>query len=209
MTSVWRGECELAKRMTVWPDPRDLMMAGSKLYLQAIICRSARSMGNMYLHSPVVEPTAELINKITKRNLDAVLKREFSSHGQHVFSADTEDALTKFQRVSDREEVTYEWASEEFNRPIWFLQPFVAGLKYLGEIRVFLVNGTIFKSIITTPGQPGRPLDITEPTMLTPLSKLRYVCLLPIILFLPTRDMVASRLRIEELGRHLGWHPPH
>jgi glutathione synthase/RimK-type ligase-like ATP-grasp enzyme len=161
--------------MTVWPDPRDLMMAGSKLYFQAIITRCATSMGHMYLHSPRVEPTAKLIQRITEGTLDAVLKREFSSHGQHVFSADTKNALSKFEGVQDMEEVAYGWGKKDFNRPMWFLQPFIAGLKYLGEIRVFVVNGTIFKSIVTTPGEPGQPLEITEPTMFTPLSKLRYV----------------------------------
>jgi hypothetical protein len=80
MNSVWRGERELAKRMTVWPEPCDLMIAGSKLYFQAIIARCAVSMGHMYLHTPGVEPSAELIKRITEGTLDAVLKREFSSH---------------------------------------------------------------------------------------------------------------------------------
>lgn len=177
MISVWRGELELVHRITVWPDPRDLMMAGSKLFLQSIICWAADSMGQIYLHTPSIIPTVELMERVTTGTLAAVLKREFSSHGQHVFSAGTKDAVAKLQRAIDREEVTYEWAHGEFNRPIWFLQPFVAGLKYLGEIRVFLVNGTFFKSIVTTPGEPGRPLEITEPIMLTPLSKLRCVCL--------------------------------
>jgi hypothetical protein len=210
MISVWKGECELVKRMTVWPDPRDLLMAGTKLYFQAIIARCAISMGEPQVHTPHVEPTTEMIQRITERKLDAVLKREFSSHGQHVFSADTKNAVTKFERAYDREEVAYGWKNLEFNRPMWFLQPFIPGLKYLGEVRVFVVNGTIFKSIVTTPGEPGQPLDITEPTMFTPLSKLRYVTQNNNNnIFSNLRDMEALPLTREGLEMQLGWHPPH
>jgi hypothetical protein len=175
MTTLWLGEVFLTRRMTVWPDPRDLLMAGHKLYLHYLVGWCSDSMDQRYIQCAYLEnPNSFLIEELTSGRVDGYLKREFSSHGEHVFSANTPFASAKLQAALHREEATYNWASEEFSRPSWFLEPFIPGLKYLGEIRVFVVNGSIFKSIVTTPREAGQPLEITEPTIMTPLSRLRY-----------------------------------
>jgi len=172
MKIFWSRICILCLNTTIWPDPRDLMMGGSKLFLDTLIGFSARSANYSHVQCVPITASVECVRRIAEKELAAVLKREFSSHGQHVFTPDTKEAVTTFEKAHDREEVTYDWEID-FPRPKWFMQPFLPGLKYLGEIRVFIVNGVIFKWIITTP-DGERPLQITQPNMLTPMSKLRY-----------------------------------
>jgi hypothetical protein len=77
-----------------------------------------------------------------------------------------------FKAAKIREVDTYK-VDNLFNKPKWFIEPYVPALHYLGELRVFVVNGTIFKTVSTTPEPNGR-MDCTEPLMFTPLSNLRY-----------------------------------
>lgn len=175
MAEIWKGMAYLCQTVTVWPDPRDLMMAGSKLFLDNLIRMSAISMGYSHPQAVRIDPTTETVKNIVERKMDGVLKREFSSHGQHVFSLHTERAEDKFIAAMDKEEVNYELDLSKFLRPRWFLQPYIPELRYLGELRIFVVNGIIFKTIITNPNDGNKPLEITEPNILTPLSRIRYV----------------------------------
>jgi hypothetical protein len=161
--------------VTIWPDHRDLLMAGSKLvYLEYILGKSASSMGHFHPKSTRVNPSEELVERIAQHNYEFVLKREYSSHCVHVFTKHTEGAATKFAELIGKEAKAYSKnRNSSFCHPAWFLQPYNPALIHLGEIRVFVVNGVIYKQVVTTPkaGNIGK-LDIQEPGFLTPLSKL-------------------------------------
>jgi hypothetical protein len=176
MARLWSGMVILCKNLTIWPDPRDLLMAGSKLFLEFIISRAAVSMGHSHSQAALIKiPSTDLVKDIAEGRLAAVLKRDFSSHSNHVISQHTKDAIAQFENILREEEQAYASTDLPFPRPLWFLVPYNPALRYLGEIRVFLVNGIYFKQIVTTPPARGGPLEITEPKILTPLSLLRYV----------------------------------
>lgn len=162
----------LSRLITIWPHPTDLLLAGSKLFLDMLITRAMESMGRHHIQLATVDPQ-DVIQKIVSGDIDAVLKREFSSHTRHVFSKDTRNAILKVQERFDQEELTYSQCPDVFLRPRWFIQPYLAPLVYLGEIRAFLVNGTLFRSVVSTPNEGS--FDVQELCFPTPLSILRSV----------------------------------
>lgn len=190
---------DLASKITIWPLPRDLLMAGSRMYLEMLVSRAAASLGNIHPQVATVEPSIEKFRGVLTPGSAGVLKREFSSHGQLVFSCHSPQVFPKLERQLARDLEVYESAAEVFPRPVWFVQPYIPTVAYLGEIRVFVVNGVLFRSVITTP-KPGErgELDIQEPTLLTPLSKIRSVVrfsgLVPMLIQTSlTREQVATK----------------
>jgi hypothetical protein len=172
MEKFWAGMSSLTERITVWPEPRDLLFAGSKLFLDVLIREAAEFLNVSYPISTPVTPSKSIIRKIIQEKVAATLKREYSSHGNHVFTRHTRNALDKFTTCIDDEREAYN-KSTLFPLPVWYLTPYNPSLIYLGEIRVFLVNGVLFQSVVTTPKQDGPELDIIEPHLFNPLSKLR------------------------------------
>lgn len=165
----------LTDKITIWPDPRDLMMAGSKLFLESIIGKVAASMQLLHPQAVVVEPSVSTVESIATGKSACVLKRDFSSHGKHVFTKHTPNAVNQFVSRLAREKEVYD-ECKLFPRPLWFIQPYNPSIINLGEIRVYLVNGILFNSIVTSPRQNPRQnvLNIVEPVLFTPLSQLRY-----------------------------------
>ena len=177
MERLWDGMGILAERNTVWPDPRHLWAEGRKLYHTKILTESCSSLGLSYPRAlQVVTPNADLIREITDRTTEGVLKREFSSQGKHVYTPHTKDAEAKLAHALRTERAAYHEGQTKFSKPAWFLQPYVAPLLFLGEVRVFIVNGTLFCSVMTTPKQADElgHMDIQEAMLFTPLSRLRY-----------------------------------
>jgi len=161
----------LTRVTTIWPHPTDLLKAGSKLFLDMLITRATESMGHDHIQLATVDPL-DVIEKIVSGNLNAVLKREFSSHEHHVFSRHTHNPIQRLQRCIENEKQTYGSCST-FPQPKWFIQPYLPPLVYLGEIRAFLVNGILFRSLVTTPKFPS--FYVQELSFPTPLSLLRSV----------------------------------
>jgi hypothetical protein len=141
--------------------------------MEDIIARCAESMGCLHLQVAVVEPTTDLVTKISNGSTPLVLKREWSARGHHVFSRHTADAVRKFERARSVEQQAYGSPGHHFPVPRWFVQPYNASLIKLGEYRVFLVNGIIYQTFVTTPKNGDiTVLDVEDPVILTPLSML-------------------------------------
>jgi len=177
MVAMWKGMGILTQRLTIWPDPRHLMAEGCKLYHIKIITESSTSLGYSYPRVMRVTPSRILIKELQDGTSAAVLKREFSSQGRHVFTPHTRDAEAHLTDQFRKEREAY--ADTTFPNPAWFIQPYVAPLLYLGEIRVFIVNGTLFSTVVTSPKKIHKidELEIQEAVLFTPLSMLRYVYL--------------------------------
>lgn len=176
MENVWHGMGILTQRLTIWPDPRHLLAEGSKLYHMKIITEASSSLGFSYPRALQVNPALGLIREITGGTTDGVLKREFSSQGRHVYSIHTTDAENKLAQALRTEAAAYS-GETTFPKPIWYLQPYVAPLIFLGEARIFVVNGVVFDAVVTTPKQTKvlGEMDIQEAMLFTPLSQLRQV----------------------------------
>jgi hypothetical protein len=161
----------------MWPDPRDLVMTGGKLYLHTMISQSTRALGQSLPSIAVCpNPTVELIKNIQCGKIDGVLKREYSSDSGHVFSKHTKDAVKKFESTLKRERECWRWEGESVcENPKWFIQPYIPSLVYLGELRVFVVNGIIINIFATTPMKEDTTnLMVSPAIVLRPLWKIRY-----------------------------------
>ena len=169
----------LTQKLTVWPDPRHLLAEGSKLFHIKIITESSASMGESYPRAIKVSPGKQHVLGIVHRDIDGVLKREFSSQGHHVYTHHTKSAETQLMTALENERRAYHRSShgKEFPKPIWYIQPYIPALLFLGEVRVFIVNGTIFNTIVTSPRNASDlgHLEVQEAILFTPLSKLRFV----------------------------------
>ena len=170
MGKLWLGMGVLTQKTTIWPDPRDLYMGGSKLFLNFIIQKSSAAMGLLHPLAMRVIPNEDIIRDIVQGKIEGALKREFSSHDQHVFTRHTKDAGLKFMKAITEEHLAYRSHKSDFRTPLWFIQPYTDQQIYLGEIHALIVNGVLFKAFITNPNE----LHVQEPTIFTPLSKLRY-----------------------------------
>jgi len=173
MESMWNGMAILTERLMVWPDPRHLQAEGMKLYHLKIITEASSSLGYSYPRIKRVMPDRACIWEIRNGMADAVLKREYSSEGKHVYTPHTRDAESKLAHALRMERDAYHQSM--FPSPTWFIQPYVAALLYLGEARVFIVNGTVFNSVCTTPRDHLHldDLEIQISVLFTPLSQLR------------------------------------
>jgi hypothetical protein len=175
MGAFWLGMGVLTQKTTIWPNPRDLYMAGSKLFLNFLIQKSSAAIGLSHPLAIRVTPTEDTIRDIVQGKIHGVLKREFSSHNLHVYSQHTKDAQQKFRDAVVQGLQHYSSGETKFQTPLWFIQPYIAPLVYLGEIRAFVVNGVLFKAFVTTPSQEvSHGLEVQEPIIFMPLSKLRY-----------------------------------
>jgi hypothetical protein len=135
-----------------------------------LITRAMESMGKSHMQLAIADPS-EVCKQMANGDFSGVLKRDYSSHSRHIFSANTTDCVEKVQLFMDREVRAYE-ATSVFPRPVWFVQPFSHPLVHLGEIRAFVVNGILFRSVVTTPKPPS--FEVQELVFPTPLAKLRY-----------------------------------
>jgi hypothetical protein len=187
----------------MWPDPRDLVMTGAKLYLHTIIAQSAQALGQSLPSIAVCpNPTVKLVQDILDGKIDGVLKREYSSDTKHVFSRHTKNAVKNFQSAIERERKCWRWnAKGVCETPKWFIQPYIPSLVYLGELRAFIVNGIIINIVSTTP--VNGLLDTYQAGLLRPLCKIRYGH--PFFLVCPTKT-VYLRLTEEDIkSRNRTW----
>lgn len=178
MGQLWTGMSVLTQTLTIWPHPLDLLMTGSKIFLNRLITASATSMGLSHLQILPVKEPKQVVKAIADKKISAVLKRDYSSQGRHVISVRTPDPFKRLESLLDEETNAYSAdLQRHFPRPVWFIQPFNPALTYFGEIRVYLVNGILFGKIVTTPrtGDDPNNLDLVVPMLLTPLSRLRSV----------------------------------
>jgi hypothetical protein len=178
MERLWVGVGVLTQKLTIWPDPRHLMAEGSKLFHIKIITESSASMGESYPRAVQVSPSKENVLGIVHRDIDGVLKREFSSQGCHVYTPHTKSAETQLMTALKNERRAYHSSNgTTLPKPIWYIQPYIPALLFLGEVRAFIVNGTIFNAIVTSPRNTSDlgGLEVQEAILFTPLSKLRYV----------------------------------
>jgi len=175
MGNLWLGMRVLTQKTTIWPDPLDLYMGGSKMFLNLIIQKSSEAMGLLYPLAMRVRPTEDTIRDIMEGKIKGSLKREFSSHDRHVFSRHTKDVGPKFKQAIAEEHRAYLSLKNDFQTPLWFIQPYIAGQKYLGKILALVVNGVLFKAFTAKPDSDDpHELRVQEPSFFTPLSKLRY-----------------------------------
>jgi hypothetical protein len=186
----------------MWPDPRDLILTGSKLYINHIVTESARALGHSHPMNAVCEnPSVALVQDIQDGKINGVLKREYSSNTLHIYSKHTKNTVTNFRKAMEDQRKFWSWDGRKIcENPKWFIQPYLPSLIYLGEVRAFIVNGIIINVITTTPDLQSDFLQVAQAVQLRPLCNIRYNYLSSL---LSTQDCLAniiiSRLAEEDI----------
>ncbi len=176
----WGSLEVLCRNVMIWPDPRDLLMTGSKLYVHHVTSLSAQALGLSIPNSVVYDnPTVGIVEDIINGEVDGVLKREYSSDSLHVYTKHTQNAVSRFKTAISEELKTWNLAGSEVfpSRPRWFIQPYLAPLIYLGEICAFITNGILVNVVVKTPQESFSDTLNTEAcqaVLLRPLSNIRY-----------------------------------
>ena len=161
----------------MWPDPRDLLLTGSKLYMNHLIIQSAQALGQSQPIIAVCEnPTASLVQDILDGKIDGVLKREYSSDSTHVYTKHTQNAVKKFKKALEDERKFWHWDNQKIcENPKWFIQPYIPSFLYLGELRAFVANGIIVNVVVSTPENPSSAsMAVSQVVLIRPLCNIRY-----------------------------------
>jgi len=161
--------------VAMWPSPAESLLAAQKAETNHILVCCASALG---LSHPLIAPVGDgkleaVAASITSGKCQGVLKREFSGFSRHVITPHF--SLADAMRIINNyrvEAATY-WndSSSVFPRPLWYLQPYLAHLMHLGEVRAFFVNGAYYYSVATTPENfdPTKTIN-TSATYKRPLS---------------------------------------
>lgn len=165
---------DLANTTMVWPHPEELFWGGSKMQCYETLRIASLSLDlstPLYVTAEEEVHDATFLKLIEDGNFNGVLKRDYSMKGQHVIHSMTSDPVGKLKEALRVEKDTWKLVMEFFGRPKWFIQPFVAHLLYVGEVRCFFVCGRLVYKVSTTPGEEGPegPWEVSADDVLRPL----------------------------------------
>jgi hypothetical protein len=152
--------------ITVWPKPSELWVNGLKVHQYHVTWLAALSLGLTSPSLAVLRSRAELVQAV-KQMEDLVqpaymcIKRERSKLSLHALfpEDDTKQPIqgTNMGRLRDvfcEEDRTSRGTFAQelgIHPPRWFAQPFIPQIRYLGELRVIIINGIILHRVYTTP----------------------------------------------------------
>lgn len=163
----------LAKKTMVWPHPEELFMAGSKLQSYENLRISSLSMG---ISTPFYVTAGEnitdpsFLKAFSQGKIQGVLKRDYSMKCQHVILPTSPKPSLTIKKSLMQEENTWKRVQGLFGMPKWFIQPIVAHLLHVGEVRCFIVSGRLVYKVTTTPGEGlDHPWEITDHDLIRPL----------------------------------------
>jgi hypothetical protein len=143
----------LAETTTVWPHPEELFISGNKVEGYETLRIASLSMNvsvPMYALADNLLHSKSFQDKLRRGLVHGVLKRDYSMRGQHVFSSHTPDLVDKLN-MAVKESGSWASVRDFFGQPHWFIQPFLAQLMEIGEVRVVIVGGRIAYKMCTTP----------------------------------------------------------
>lgn len=166
----------LAQVTTVWPHPEELLISGAKLRDCETIRVASLSMG---LSTPMYAIADDLVwsdsfqKKLREGTIQGVLKRDYSMRGDHVITPQTPDRIEKLNLALKTQRTTWGSVKDFFSQPCWFVQPFLAHLLYIGEVRVVIVGGRIAYKMSTTPrlGDEYGEWETTDKPFIRPIHK--------------------------------------
>lgn len=166
----------LKKTTRVFPDPSQLLLLGRKVLVNALLNRAAKMLGNDRPRHTVMARTPTWQEYQAMREEPPVLeawKREFSDESLHVllpFKEGRKDQET-FEKMLKKESNWIPFHSEVL-RPQWLKQPLITPLRFLGEVRSYVVQGVFYYAVHSMPNGVDlqffytthnlRPLELME-----------------------------------------------
>ena len=171
---IFSNLLDLSKNTMVGPYPEELFLGGSKVQCYETLRICSLSMGvptplNVIVGEKINDPT--FLQKFSDGRVQAVLKRDYSMKGQHVFFTKDPNTTSSVKKALREEEKTWNQVEGMFGKLQWFLQPIVAHLLHVGEVRCFIAGGRLVYKVTTTP-QDGRidsPMQVTNYDLIRPL----------------------------------------
>lgn len=175
--SIYLNLTILGKKTTIWPHPEELFLGGSKVQCYETLRVASFSMG---ISTPLFATAQEnirdpnFLSEFSQGKIQGVLKREYSMKCEHVLLPTTPNLALKMKESLEVEEITWNRVKGLFGTPKWFVQPLVAHLRRVGEVRCFIVSGRLLSKITTTPGKDDS-WDISDYEPIRPLHTHRLV----------------------------------
>jgi hypothetical protein len=176
--SIYYASIELAKKTLVWPHPEDLFLGGSKIQVYETLRVVSQSMERPTPALATVDiRNSTFIKEFSNGSVQGVLKRDYSMKSQHVIRSTTPNISSTIKKALREEEMTWNRVKDFFGMPKWFIQPVVAQLLHVGEVRCFLVSGNLIYKVTTTPENgattpanrgPSR-MEVTSHELMRPL----------------------------------------
>jgi len=143
----------LQNHVTIWPATGDVLVSMQKLETQRTLtlCALALDLKHPLIAKVDDKDLDSALESILTGERDAVLKRDHSAWSNHVIMKHTKDAKRIVEEALDEKQHFWDVRGNPFPPPTWFLQPYLLHLMRLGEIRSYIVNGTMYYSVSTTP----------------------------------------------------------
>ena len=162
----------LAEKTMIWPHSEELFWGGSKIQCYDTLRVASHSMGiSTPLHVIADIRDKAFVKEFSEGRVNGVLKRDYSMKCEHVILHTDPDSASKIKNSLRKEENTWNPVKAMFGLPRWFIQPTVAQLLHVGEVRCFIVSGRLLSKITTTPGSAKLDtlLEVTDGEPLRPL----------------------------------------
>jgi hypothetical protein len=170
---IYAHSTELAKKTLLWPHPEELFLGGSKIQVYETLRIASLSMGfptPIYATLQTDICSSTFIKHFTQGKIQGVLKRDYSMKSQHVILPTHPNISSTIKEALRVEEKTWKGVRDMFGMPKWFIQPIVAHLLHVGEVRCFIVSGRLLYKVTTTPGlQANSPMQVTSHDLIRPL----------------------------------------
>ena len=164
--SIFCNLLSLAEKTTIWPHPEELFIGGCKIEVYDTLRVASLSMGiptPLLVMAGDIENDEGFLRNLGEGKFKGVLKRDYSMKGEHVITPSTEDPVRQLKKLMKEQEHTWKLVEEIFGTPHWFIQPFVAHLVHVGEVRAFVVEGRMLFKVTTTPRESGIWATDAEP----------------------------------------------
>lgn len=145
-------------------------MAGSKTQGYETLRTASLSLGfsvPFYATAEEDVQSSEFLRQLDQGKVDGVLKRDYSMQAMHVITPQTHNPAQRVRKAMREQELTWKLVEEFFEQPRWLIQPFVAHLIYVGEVRAMVVNGRLLFHPFTKPRAGG--LKTTDSHFIRPI----------------------------------------
>jgi translation elongation factor EF-Tu-like GTPase len=155
----------------IWPHPEELFVSGSKIHGYETLRVASLSIGTptpLFVMAGDLVEDVHFLKNLENGIISGVLKRDYSMKGEHVITPSTVGSVEKIKKSKNEVERTWKTVEKMFGVPHWFIQPFVAHLVHVGEVRAFVVEGRLVYKVTTTPREDGS-LSVNDEENIRPL----------------------------------------
>jgi len=148
MENHWNGLSRLSS-CTIFPDPRELLTAGSRGYTLRILGAAAQSLGYSRPIKYVVDfnDLPKTLGRLLCGEIKGILRRDYSDTDAYAYTQNTPNAPDNLRTAIMTGFDAYRHI-DSFPKPQWFFQ-YKPTTTHLGKLMGFIVNGRLVYVIST------------------------------------------------------------